>query len=51
MTFDIQRDPKSGDRRPALWYELFEMLGRLNIPEDFLDDRDNAPAQEREPFS
>ena len=50
----IRRDPGSGDvilsRRPASWDDFFELLDRLNVPDDFLADRDKTPPQKRQLF-
>ena len=48
----IRRDPRNGDvvlsRRPADWGDIFEALDRAGFPEDFLADRAQGVAQERE---
>ena len=50
----IRRDPATGDvvisRRPGSWEDYFEMLEDIDVPEDFMADRDNAPPQERDSF-
>lgn len=47
----IRRDPLSGDvvlsRRPGGWDEFFALVKTLNVPKDFMCDRDDAPPQER----
>ena len=47
----IRRDPVSGDvvisRRPGGWDEFFELIKRLNVPQDFMTDRRDGPPQER----
>jgi antitoxin VapB len=48
----IRRDPKSGDvilsQAPGTWDEVFGALDKAGFPEDFLADRSQGPAQERE---
>ena len=44
----IRRDPASGDvvlsRRPGNWEEFFQLVERLDVPQDFMADRrDEAP--------
>lgn len=50
----VRRDPRTGDvilsRRPESWQDLFELLDRLAVPEDFLTDRDQTPPQKRDLF-
>jgi len=50
----IRRDPANGDiilsRRPESWLDFFELMKTLDVPEDFLADRRNAPPQKRELF-
>ena len=47
----IRRDPMSGDvvlsRRPGNWQDFFDLVERLDVPQDFMADRDDAPPQER----
>ena len=47
----IRRDPISGDvvlsRRPGGWDEYFQLVASLNVPQDFLADRHDAPPQKR----
>jgi len=47
----IRRDPITGDvilsRRPDSWQDFFELIDTLDIPEDFLSNRRDAPAQKR----
>lgn len=47
----IRRDPVSGDvvlsRRPGDWEEFFQLVARLDIPQDFMADRRDAPPQVR----
>jgi antitoxin VapB len=54
----IRRDPETGDvvLSPVAsgwsdWKDLFDRLDELNVPEDFLVERDQPPAQERSGLS
>ena len=50
----IRRDPSSGDvvlsRRPESWEGFFELLKTIDVPQDFLLDRADAPSQKRDLF-
>jgi len=52
----VRRDPASGDvilsRRPESWTDLFALikLNAIEVPADFLADREDAPPQKRELF-
>ena len=50
----VRRDPLTGDvilsRRPESWGEFFDLLKTLEIPDDFLADRDDQPPQKRRLF-
>lgn len=50
----IRRDPATGDvilsRRPDSWQDFFDMVDGLDIPEDFMSDRDTSPPQKRKLF-
>jgi antitoxin VapB len=50
----VRRDPATGDvilsRRPDSWKDFFELVDTLDIPEDFMSDRDVSPPQKRKPF-
>jgi antitoxin VapB len=50
----VRRDPATGDvilsRRPSDWEAFFKLVDEGGIPQDFLADRGDAPAQERELF-
>jgi antitoxin VapB len=47
----IRRDPATGDvilsRRPESWQEFFELMKTIDVPEDFLAERQDAPPQKR----
>ena len=50
----VRRDPSTGDvilsRRPDSWQDFFDLVDGLDIPEDFMSDRDNSPPQKRKLF-
>lgn len=52
----VRRDPKTGDvilsRRPDSWDGLFELYGKGDVPNDFLEPAErNQPPQDRDPFA
>ena len=51
----IRRDPASGDiilsRKPGDWAEFFELVKTLDVPADFMADRNQGPPQSRDPFA
>jgi len=50
----IRRDPATGDvvlsRKPAGWQGFLDLAARTSVPGDFMADRQDAPAPERELF-
>ena len=50
----VRRDPDSGDvilsRRPESWRDFFQLVKTLDLPDDFLTDRKDAPPQKRDLF-
>ena len=50
----IRRDHKSGDvilsRRPNSWHDFFELIDTIEIPKDFMTNRDQSPPQKRDLF-
>jgi antitoxin VapB len=50
----VRRDPATGDvilsRRPESWKDFFELMKTIEVPSDFLTDRDDAPPQKRKLF-
>ncbi|HXU99874.1 MAG TPA: type II toxin-antitoxin system VapB family antitoxin [Caulobacteraceae bacterium] len=50
----IRRDPASGDvilsRKPGDWDEFFALLEGVDVPADFMADRRDPPAEERDPL-
>ena len=50
----VRRDPATGDvilsRRPESWQDFFELMKTIEVPKDFMADRDDPPPQKRELF-
>jgi len=50
----VRRDPDNGDvilsRRPNSWQSFFDLVDSLDIPEDFLANRNDPPPQKRKLF-
>ena len=50
----IHRDLETGDiilsRKPDSWQSYFELVKTLNIPQDFMQDRDDSLPQARDLF-
>lgn len=50
----VRRDPSTGDvilsRRPDSWQDFFDLADTLDIPKDFMSDRDTSPPQKRKLF-
>jgi antitoxin VapB len=50
----IRKDPQSGDviisRKPGSWDDFFQLMETLEVPEDFMAERDNEIPQERDLF-
>lgn len=50
----IRRDPATGDvvlsRKPDNWQGFLELAARTAVPSDFMDDRQDQPAPERDSF-
>jgi antitoxin VapB len=50
----VRRDQATGDvilsRRPESWKDFFEFMKAVDVPEDFLADRQDAPPQKRKLF-
>jgi antitoxin VapB len=50
----VRRDPATGDvilsRRPESWQDFFDLTSTLDIPNDFLAYRKDAPPQKRKLF-
>jgi antitoxin VapB len=47
----VRRDPDTRDvilsRRPESWEDFFDLMTSIEVPEDFLADRGDAPPQKR----
>ena len=50
----IRKDPETGDviisKKPGSWDDFFKMMQEIEIPEDFMLERDNETPQERDLF-
>jgi antitoxin VapB len=50
----IRKDPESGDviisKKPGSWDDFFNLLETINVPEDFMAERDNEIPQDRDLF-
>jgi len=50
----IRKDPETGDviisKKPGSWDDFFQLMDTMAIPEDFMAERDNDIAQERDLF-
>ena len=50
----IRKDPETGDvilsRKPDNWTEFFELINALEIPEDFMTERDNERPEDKDLF-
>lgn len=50
----IRKDSETGDviisRKPVSWDDFFRMIEGVEIPEDFMSERDNEISQERDLF-
>jgi antitoxin VapB len=50
----IRRDPLTGDvvlsRKPENWQGFLELSAQFEVPEDFMAERDDPPAPDRQLF-
>ena len=50
----VRRDPSTGDvilsRHPESWEDFFELMKNIEVPSDFLTERDDKPPQKRKLF-
>ena len=50
----IRKDPETGDviisKKPGSWDDFFKMMEEIEIPEDFIAERENEIPQERDLF-
>lgn len=51
----IRKDPKTGDvilsRKPGTWDDFFDLLKTVEIPKDFMDEREDSLPQARDEFN
>ena len=50
----IRKDPETGDviisKKPGSWDDFFRMMQEIELPDDFMEERDNEVPQERDLF-
>lgn len=50
----IRKDPETGDviisKKPGSWDDFFKTMEDIDVPEDFMAERDNEIAQQRDLF-
>ena len=50
----IRRDPQTGDvilsRKPRSWDDFFALRDQIDVPPDFMKDREDPPPEERDLF-
>ncbi len=50
----IRKDPDTGDviisRKPGSWDDYFKMMQEIELPDDFMEDRDNETPQQCDLF-
>lgn len=50
----IRRDVETGDivisKKPGSWEDFFELVDTIDLPEDFMSDRDNGMPKDRNIF-
>ena len=48
----ISKDPETGDviisKKPGNWDDFFKMMESIDVPEDFMAERDNEIPQDRD---
>lgn len=51
----IRKDPSTGDvilsRKPGTWDDFFDLLKTVEIPKDFMAEREDSLTQERDLFN
>ncbi|MFA5960798.1 MAG: type II toxin-antitoxin system VapB family antitoxin [Tatlockia sp.] len=51
----IRKDPKTGDvilsRKPGTWDDFFNLLKTVEVPSDFMNEREDSLPQVREIFN
>ena len=50
----IRKDPETGDviisKKPGSWDDYFKLMDTIDVPNDFMAERDNEISPERELF-
>ncbi|MBN4063692.1 antitoxin [Cardiobacterium sp. AH-315-I02] len=50
----IRKDPETGDiiisKKPGSWDDFFKMMQEIELPDDFMTERDNEVPQKRNLF-
>ena len=50
----IRKDPETGDvvisRKPGSWDDFFKLMETIDVPDDFMTERDNEIPPERDLF-
>ena len=50
----IRKDSETGDvvisKKPGSWDDFFKVMETINVPEDFMEERDNEIPRERDLF-
>lgn len=50
----IKKDPETGDviisKKPGSWDDFFNMMTDIEVPDDFMAERDNEVQQDRDLF-
>ena len=50
----ICKDPSTGDvvlsKKPGSWQDFFSLVDNIDVPKDFMTERDNEPAEDRDLF-
>ncbi len=50
----IRKEPDTGDiilsRKPGSWETFFKLIETIDVPEDFMTDRDNETPSDRDMF-
>ena len=50
----IRKDPETGDviisKKPGSWGSFFELMETINVPDDFMSERDNEVFEDRNLF-
>ncbi|PIE37356.1 MAG: AbrB family transcriptional regulator [Gammaproteobacteria bacterium] len=50
----VRRDPETGDviisKKPGNWEDFFKMMESIDVPDDFMSNRDNEAIKDRDLF-